>query len=94
MSDWPDSEEAASTIDRASSPAIENPLILDGIPFLDFDDLPSDDVYDQSFSPNDKNPAPRLSDDENVVEILRFIKGRFPQVSLRDLRSSHLNLDR
>jgi hypothetical protein len=88
MSDWPDSDEATSTIDGSSSPLIENPPILDGIPFLDFDNLPSDDTYDQSFSPDNENPAPRLSDDEKVVEILRFMKGQFPRLSLRDLLTS------
>ena len=90
MSDWPDSDDATSTIDGSSSPFIDNPPIQDGIPFLslDLDDLPSDDGYDPNFSPDPDNLAPRLSDDEKVIEILRFMKGRFPRLPLRNLLTS------
>jgi hypothetical protein len=58
-SNWYDSEDAISTIDRSSSPLIPNhPLTGDGIPFLSLnsDDLLSDDIYNHTVSPN-PNPS-------------------------------------
>jgi hypothetical protein len=95
-SDWYDSEDAISTIDRSSSPLIPNHTTSDGIPFLSLnsDDLLSDDIYDHIFSPDCENPTyPKLSNDEKAVEILQFMKNQFPQFSMQDLLSSIFSSD-
>jgi hypothetical protein len=85
-SDWHDSEDAISTIDGSSSPLlISNHLPGDdSVPFLSLnsDGLLSDDIYDQTFSPDHEHPTyAKMSNDEKAIEILRFMKDQFPHDS-------------
>jgi hypothetical protein len=78
--DWLDNDtNAISSINEYSSPLARANVNLSGIhddlPFLSIplDDLPSDDMNNRTFGINHQ-----ISDDDKVLEVLCFMKEKFP----------------
>jgi hypothetical protein len=83
-----DEWDASSSIGPDSSP--DRPLagtfdIPDHVPFLELDSeyLPEDDEDDYSYMPGVRRLAERKSNEEKVLEVLKYMKDRFPRFSLR-----------